>query len=661
MSKLPPLCYTREVTFRGTRRSAFTLVEILVALAMIGLAFYMLMGSLQSFRTNRGVVRGDAEILAELLRSLRQQAMTQHRPVGLGIPSEDHTCGAAGGYYVLEGEVHPKIVRVVELKEGQAGQITAGFWAGPAFTGSPSSSFTASQYTLANWQPSRPNDSLVMFLPSGEVLTNLPTFQGQVALVLARSLRASWTSLSGQPCVEIAQAQLPMTIWCSILGEIRIETGLPGSAGLVSSAPVAPATALAPLPALSSDPNASPQFVSPNTAGPLLEISPPPNGNTLTHVASGHTGTLAIDRYLSLKVAATDPNGDQLWCSWSCTTSTSRPNAFTKAGEVPMIYNPRMQHWESTFAWHVMEPAPGEEFRLDATISDHRGGSKLLSSQLTTGGQFRILTAGRLAFVRGNDTWISNWDGTDPVIVKKNRVNPRWSEDASLLLVREPGTGKLYKLSPDGRFEELIADFSSYGSYISAGEWRPDSSEVGFAAIDGTGNTMVRTADVWGGSIEDEWNGGAALPLPAGSQPVVDFGNSDNVVLSGDTVGPMYVLTKAGNVALTDAGGTPVLGAQAAWNGTTLSFKNATGGIEIWSMTGTEGGLDWKTNAQLHLSSALSNATGPRLNFNSPGYAVVEADDGANRNCFLLWGGGALGSPLKVFNFDARQPDWSAQ
>lgn len=65
-----------------------------------------------------------------------------------------------------------------------------------------------------------------MFLPSGEVLTNLPTFQGEAAVVLGYSLQAAPSVVGGNPAIELQQAKGPVVVWCSILGEVRLEGGL---------------------------------------------------------------------------------------------------------------------------------------------------------------------------------------------------------------------------------------------------------------------------------------------------------------------------------------------------------------------------------------------------------------------------------------------------
>jgi prepilin-type N-terminal cleavage/methylation domain-containing protein len=654
-----PLCYTIQVNLRGTGRArrGFSLIEILIAVAMIALGFAMLTGSLANFRSNRGVVRGDAELLAELLRSLRQQAITQHRPVGVGLPNASRAATTSTGYYVLEGEVRPKVVRRVPLVEGQAGQLTGGFWPEVPFS-KPGNTFTGSQYSLASWEPPFPEDGLVMFLPSGEMLTNLPVHQGQAALVLARSIEARWGSVDSQPAIEIVRAQTPMVVWCSILGEIHIEAGLKGSATRSVASPVA-STGMAGVPPLTNDANAPPRF---DVTRPLT-ISPPPNANTLGHVASGMTGTLRKDRYVSLKIAAVDPNGDQLWCDWSCVGS-SKTSVFTKKGPVRMAYNPQTSKWESTWAWHAPVDADSDEaYRLQAVITDGRGGSAQLSSSLSGNGDFKILAPGFLAFTRGGNTWMSNWDGTDPVIVAKGLTAPRWSRDGTALVVRNGDAGtQLWVISPDGRSRRQVVNEPA-GTYVSPGTFDDDDDDIGYVTVGAAPNSLkVKVRDVWEGpGSGSAWGDASVLiPFTQADRPVVDFHTEGKWMLlstSAAAGGPMYLVSDDQTVPL------DVTGSQASWSsdGTEIVFRTAADAnqFEVRKLPLADPmGATAVVDPIVVATGGRSGLKSPRFSPGSTGprYVVGEIDDGGTPNCCLFWG---AVPELKLFQQPSAEPDWS--
>lgn len=615
---------------RGARGAAYSLIEVIVAVALLLVGLAVLNSTFTLLKTSRAHVQGDAEQLAESLRSLRQQAITQGRPVGIGIPTEAGTRGAANGYYILEGEIRPKVVRRVMLGDTRSIQMSACHWPELPFSATPSETFVDSSYQLSDWETPFPQDSLLMFLPSGEMLTNLPTFQGQAALVLAYGIQTRRGPLPG---FELERAQGAMTIWCSILGEVRLESGLAQASGRVGT--VASSGALAEPPPRTSADNRNPSF-----AGPMLEVSPPPNSNTLAFVAPGSGSTLRVNRYVSLKVTAQDPDGDPLWCTWA----SGGEGTFTKRDSVKMRYDPQLKLWVATWAWHAPPGvAPNQEFQLDATVTDGRGGSARLSAAMATGGRLHILNPGRLAFTRGNDTWMSNWDGSDPVIVRKDRTLPRWSRGAGRIVVREtaPG-GNLYVVTPDGRSEEPLTA-RAIVDWRSSGTWAENNSRVGFAEQVGT-LCSVHTVSPWG--VNNELEDWGSVTYPIGSQPKVDYHPEDpTILLSSSQAGPMYLVTESGATELPAA-----VGAEASFssNGQNIIYRDALNRIVI---------APTSDPANIGPSIGLPGNRAPRLS-NDSNHVVVEAMDGAQPNCYLLQG--TLTRPLKLFDFSepCRHPDW---
>jgi len=618
------------MTNRGAPRAAFSLVEVMVAVGLLLVGIAVLSSAFTTLRTSRAHVQGDAEQLAESLRSLRQQAITQGRPVGVGVPTEGGTRGAASGYYILEGEIRPKVVRRVMLGGSRSIQMSACHWPELPFDATPSETFVDSSYQLSDWESPFPQDSLLMFLPSGEMLTNLPTYQGQAALVLAYGVQTRRGALPG---FQLERAQGAMTIWCSVLGEIRLESGLAQASNRVGT--ITSSGDVADPPARTSDNNRNPSF-----AGPILEVSPPPNNNTLPFVAPGSGSTLRVNRYVSLKVTAQDPDGDPLWCTWA----SGGQGTFTKRDSVKMRYDPQQRLWVATWAWHAPPGvAPNQEFQLDATVTDGRGGSARLSAAMATGGRLHILNPGKLAFNRGNDTWMSNWDGSDPVIVRKDRTLPRWSRGAGRIVVREtaPG-GNLRVITPDGRSDEPLTA-RPVVDWRSSGTWAENNSRIGFAEQLGA-VCSVHTVNPWG--VNNELENWGSVTYPIGSQPKVDYHPEDpTILLSSSQPGPVYQVTESGAIELPG-----VTGADASYssNGQSLIYRDASDRIVIAPIG---------TPATPVATGGLAGNRSPRLS-NDSNHVVVEALDGAQPNCYLLQG--TLTRPLKLFDFSepCRNPDW---
>ena len=633
------------------KRIGLTLIEIIVSLGLLALGTVVLMQGFVNLRGSRAHVKAEAEQVAELMRTLRQQAVTENRPLGLGFPTQGGSRPCSNGYYLLEGEHHPKVVRRVVMNGDRAIQVSGCFWPELAFAPPSTSTFSNSSYSLSGWQAPHPQDGLLMFLPSGEVLTNLPTFQGEAAVVLGFAIEGSVSAVGSTPAMQLEKVKGPMVVWCSLVGEVRLDGGLGSAPGRISE--TVAASNPADVPPLASTSNSNPTFVNAPTQSTPLQVSPPPNLNTLPSVASGSTGTLREKRYLSLKVTARDPDGDPLYCSWDAGNS----GVFTKTEDQRMLYDPKIDMWVATWAWHPPDGATSPaSFDLKATIKDGRGGSATLAGLISGGGNFKILTPGRLAFDRGGDIWMSNWDGSDPVIVAKGAGKPRWSRDGRSICCREPG-GKLIVVPPDGR--RRLSIFDPGGNYASPGCFNADSDRVVFLTQT-AGGSVVGEVQPWGGEQpQDPWN----VPMtdlnltnfPVGSKPVVECSPVDKhiaiVSRSDGTNGPLVVLDTN-----TDPGTTTVLTAPLG-SEASLTFDGQIvyrSGPGQFSRVPLSGGTPTVT-------SSLADGHFPRYPGQNNTYAVATGDDGTHENCFLFMDGAALGSAKKLFDFaePCRDPDWA--
>ncbi|MBX3167885.1 MAG: hypothetical protein KF760_10755 [Candidatus Eremiobacteraeota bacterium] len=601
-----------------------------------------------NLRSSRVHVKAEAEQLAELMRTLRQQAITENRPLGLGFPTQGGSRAASNGYYQLDGEQHPKVLRRVVMGRERGVQVSGCFWPEMPFTPPPTSTFSNSSYVLGNWQVPHPQDGILMFLPSGEVLTNLPTVQGEAAVVLGYAIEGSPGTVGGRPAMQLQRVKGPVVVWCSLFGEVRLEGGLSGAAARVSD--TVAAGAAADVPPLTGSSNSNPAFVAQPMQTNLLEVSPPANLNTLPTVAGGMTGTLRSKRYLSLKVTARDSDGDALWCSWTQRGGTA--GTFTKTEDIRMVYDPKIDMWVATWAWHPPDGAgAGDEFPLEATIDDHRGGTATLSGLISGNGHFRILRPGKLAFRRDSDIWVSNWDGSDPVIVAKGLEKPRWNHDGNAIVCRN-GTNGMAVVTPDGRRRTDVCTLGG-ASWMSPGSFNRYDNRI-LLASESSGTISVGEINPWdSGQTPAAWPDPSNLlsNFPSGSQPVVDCNPSDSnqviISRSDGNIGTMVILDKsesANSQVLT------LTGSEASYcpNGE-IVYRSAAGQISRAAITATAPGP----------TASVNNAHFPRV-AGADGRAVVSGDDGGP-NCILFMDGNNLTGPLKLFSFPepTSDPDWA--
>lgn len=101
---------------------------------------------------------------------------------------------------------------------------------------------------------------------------------------------------------------------------------------------------------------------------------------------------------------------------------------------------------------------------------------------------------------------MSNWSGSDPVIVAAGLTRPRWSPGGTMICCSNPA-GHLVVVTPDGRSRTTI--FTGAG-YTSAGSFNHRGNRVLFAN-QGSGSTKILESEPWaaGGSDWDYNPGGA--------------------------------------------------------------------------------------------------------------------------------------------------------
>lgn len=112
------------------KKRAFSLLEIiLVVVLMVIVAAVVIVNGRQG--APRGQISGVADLVAEELRSARFRAISQQTPVAVVFPSNGGSTAVSSGLYVLEGAVHPKVVRSIRYdREYPDSRIFVGVWPG---------------------------------------------------------------------------------------------------------------------------------------------------------------------------------------------------------------------------------------------------------------------------------------------------------------------------------------------------------------------------------------------------------------------------------------------------------------------------------------------------------------------------------------------------
>ena len=110
------------------RRRAFSLVELIVAVAIVSLMTVVGFGSLGKGRSQAGA-HGLSLAFADVFRQARQEALARRRPVAVMLPSGGGSKGNVAAYYLLEGETLPQITRVRSYaSEYRTAQAFVGTW-----------------------------------------------------------------------------------------------------------------------------------------------------------------------------------------------------------------------------------------------------------------------------------------------------------------------------------------------------------------------------------------------------------------------------------------------------------------------------------------------------------------------------------------------------
>lgn len=490
-------------------RRGFTLVELLLA-AALGLMLMVL--GVVNLAGGRGGAssRGLAESVAEELRQARKLAVASGVPVGVGFPSGGGALACSQSLYRYQGEDRPQLTYVRSFSGDFAGSclFLGGWGAGGAGSAQPALGANSDGFDLTTWpNPVSAADPVLVFLPTGAVISNsLGVVGGNFHLAACSGAVYS----GAPPGATLSQVGKPFTLTLSPAGEVTLESGLVGSTGVtVASGPLAVPPCAAP-PALALGANAAPGIDS-------LDVTPAP----LAGFPAG-TAEVQADGHLALRVMASDPDGDRLYCSWA------GPGLFSSASEDRMEWDTSQvpPRWISTWEWRPPEGAPvPTTYDLTCTVRDQRGAtvsgggsgqlsvttatvqrviynhqfgacqvyldgtgeSWLFNNVLSGIGELKISPDGtRMAYLQGDlNLMVRNCDGTGAVNLDNNCLwgsGLAWSPQGDYLCYVGGGFGPkhLSTMHPDGTSKTQFTNLPGMWEYEP--HWSPDGSWIFYNA-----------------------------------------------------------------------------------------------------------------------------------------------------------------------------------
>jgi type II secretory pathway pseudopilin PulG len=418
-------------------KRGFTLLEMTFTCALAALLVAMAILNLRGGKET-SQSQGAAQILVEELRAARLRAMSSQQLVALGLRQP-----YSQSFYWLEGNENPHVTRAFSLLgDLPEACFYAGAWNGavPAtpVIGALIDSYSDAQ--IASWVPAAfAGDALFIFTPEGQVRSNgLPVQNSAYHVLVSAGLNLSPLTVCK-----------PYTVTISPMGAVDAAVGAAGVAEL----PTPPATAPAPPnPAATVPGNSNPVIVGGNAG--VLPLPVGPVG-----------APISVDRdrgLLTLKVKATDADGDRLYVRWTASGPAGDCGDFSDpAAGAPMAWDRNERNWQSMTSWRPRSSlTPGVDVTLNCTVFDSRGGAT--TCNLLATGQVHQDLMGTIAFSRDRmQICTMSPDGTNFHKLYQhpgpsNIWNIFWSPDGSRITMQESGNSPVTTFERDGRNPKLI-------------------------------------------------------------------------------------------------------------------------------------------------------------------------------------------------------------
>jgi prepilin-type N-terminal cleavage/methylation domain-containing protein len=595
------------------RHSAFTLIEIMVAMAL----FAIVMTTVgPNMRRSSVSTKGAALALAAALTEARQQAITQQVPVALVIPSDNGSQGQANSYYIAAGE-QPRVTQVKRLGGEQSDlRLMVGHWpldtsklADPTLITTiapPPEATWENDFDLNLWGLPDPNDYAFIFTPRGKLLTNdLPHFDGAYHLVVSHGGRSTPASVPGtgvmttQPTMHsLTQVGSPYTVTIDPAGSISVSPGLVAMAvgGVTVKDQAALATPPDP-PALATPPSSAPVVTS-------VTLLPDPSKLDLP---AGVNMILTPDRHMTMTVRARSPERVPLFCQWEATDG-----GLSSPEEVRASYLPQTQEWQSVWQWRFpAETDAGDQISLKGVVKDAYGNEAPVGLGAGAADPF-VVEAGDAELGK---LFSSNRDGdTDLYAVKPDGTGltnltktpgwdavGTWSPDRQRIVFssNRTGGGEVFTMNADGTGPTRLTVTGNDGNAV----WSPDGGRVAFSsARTGNWEVFVMNADGTGQTnLSNSWRPDQfTVWSPNGNRLLYQsqFGVKTSIfVVNSDG---------SGNTRLTNSGGSET---DYVWSpdGTRIAFRSdqdgnyevyvmnadGTGQTNLTNIVGTDGRPRW--------------------------------------------------------------------
>ncbi len=466
------------------RRRAFTLVEILICLAIAGMLAVVGFGSYTRARGQAGA-QGLAQAMADVFRQARQEAITRRRPVAVMLPSAGGTLGSTSAFYLLEGETLPQVTRVRSFGGEYKGvQLFVGQWSllpslAPTLTTTvamPGSKW--STFNLNNWlPPAYQNDYAFCYLPDGTLRCNgLANFEGNYHVAVCTGLSCT----GGAGNFTLTQAGSTFTLSLSPAGAVALESGLRGQDGSIATRGSLGAAATAPAPPVSSTALADPVMLG------EPQILPPPDPDVLP---PGINATLTRDQFLSLSTQAISPSGHPLYCRWQVAPPVppAGPGSYSFPGNGGrMTWDPKAQGgsgaWTTTWQWRPPPTAsPNDVYRLQCVVQNY-GGTPVLA-QIK---EVKVIPPGRVFFETNRsgapEIWSMNEDGSRQRVYIPGAHHPTANLDGTRLAYVKNADQNLYLVHPEDPGKEIQLTFN--GGY-SVPALSPNGNRLAFRRQNG--------------------------------------------------------------------------------------------------------------------------------------------------------------------------------
>lgn len=455
----------------------FSLTEVLLVMALMGMLLALGISNM-GYSQKKAASKALAQVLTEELKTARQHAMAAGVPVGIGFPTEEGTRSHCQSVYILEGEVNPKVTRVVNFAtEFDATDIFVGQWSlatgalrDPTAVNTTVQPAVAGGFDASTWGAPFPDDHLLVFTPAGTVVTNgLVNFDGEFHLVVAQGVQ-----YGGDPA-ELSKAGSPQTITITPEGAVSKKSALIAGTGQAVDARIQSSLAHAEPPALAAATNDKPVFI---------EINRYPRGHG-SYRPPGVDVMVDKDGYATLEVFADDSNGDELYCRWETDSGF-----LSKEGWVRMEWDRANNRWVSVWNWRP-DPDVDTVATLTCTVKD--GKDEVADTIAACVKKAQKTDYGKIVFSANldgdNEIYIMNGDGSGLTQLTFNDYPdyyPDLSEDGSLVTWvsyngNTAGGTQLAVMKSDGSDTVFISPGWSFDfGEFEHPQFSPDGTKIAF-------------------------------------------------------------------------------------------------------------------------------------------------------------------------------------